>query len=159
MEAAGCVGDTGDSAILDAIAGVKDCCGDAAQSFELIRDRPPGFSVLTGEDAQFFAAVAQGADGGILAAAHVAPERYVEVRNALLTGRRQAALERWRALAPIVRLLFAEPNPAPIKHWLWREGLIASPELRLPMTGVSPALAAELDTARAETGARPARVA
>jgi 4-hydroxy-tetrahydrodipicolinate synthase len=46
---------------LDAIAGVKDCCADAAQSFELIRDRPPGFAVLTGEDAQFFSAVAQGA--------------------------------------------------------------------------------------------------
>lgn len=34
---------------------------------------------------------------------------------------------------------------APIKHWLWRSGLIASPELRLPMSGVSAALAAQLD--------------
>jgi 4-hydroxy-tetrahydrodipicolinate synthase len=45
----------------------------------------------------------------------------------------------------VVRLLFAEPNPAPIKHWLWRQGLIASPELRLPMTGVSAALAERID--------------
>ena len=43
------------------------------------------------------------------------------------------------------RLLFAEPNPAPIKHWLWRAGLIDSPEVRLPMTGVSAGLAARID--------------
>jgi 4-hydroxy-tetrahydrodipicolinate synthase len=41
--------------------------------------------------------------------------------------------------------MFTEPNPAPIKHWLWRAGLIESAELRLPMTGVSAALAARLD--------------
>jgi 4-hydroxy-tetrahydrodipicolinate synthase len=36
------------------IVGVKDCCADARQSFELLRDRPAGFSVLTGEDALFY---------------------------------------------------------------------------------------------------------
>ena len=45
------------------------------------------------------------------------------------------------------RLLFAEPSPAPIKHWLWRVGLIDSPEVRLPMTSVSEALAARIDQA------------
>ena len=32
-----------------------------------------------------------------------------------------------------------------MKHWLWRQGLIDSPELRLPMTGISPDLAQRLD--------------
>jgi 4-hydroxy-tetrahydrodipicolinate synthase len=41
--------------------------------------------------------------------------------------------------------LFSEPSPAPIKHWLWRTGLIDSAELRLPMTEVSAELAARLD--------------
>ena len=45
------------------------------------------------------------------------------------------------------RLLFAEPSPGPIKHWLWRVGLIDSPELRLPMTGISAELAQRLDRA------------
>jgi 4-hydroxy-tetrahydrodipicolinate synthase len=40
--------------------------------------------------------------------------------------------------------VFAEPNPAPIKHVLWRRGLIASPELRLPMMDVSAGLAKQL---------------
>jgi dihydrodipicolinate synthase/N-acetylneuraminate lyase len=45
----------------------------------------------------------------------------------------------------MARLLFAEPNPAVIKQMLCRRGLIASPEFRLPMMGVSAGLAKQLD--------------
>jgi 4-hydroxy-tetrahydrodipicolinate synthase len=124
--------------------GIKDCCMDAGQSFDLLRKRPPGFSVMTGEDVLFYNAVAQGADGGILAAAHVETAAFAAMRTALLAGDREAALARWNPLVDLVRLLFAEPNPAPIKHWLWQQRLIASPELRLPMTGVSDALATRI---------------
>jgi 4-hydroxy-tetrahydrodipicolinate synthase len=127
------------------IIGVKDCCADAAQSFDLLRLRPPGFAVLTGEDSLFFTALAQGADGGILAAAHIDPSGFAALRREVLTDQRKAALARWGDLVDPVRLLFAEPSPAAIKHWLWRAGLIASPELRLPMTGVTPGLAGKLD--------------
>jgi 4-hydroxy-tetrahydrodipicolinate synthase len=130
---------------LPAIIGVKDCSADAAQSFDLLRRRPAGFAVLTGEDALFYGALAHGADGGILASAHVDPAAFAAVRAALLAGDLAGARGRWSALVDLVRLLFAEPSPAPIKHWLWRAGLIASPELRLPMTGISPALAGRLD--------------
>jgi 4-hydroxy-tetrahydrodipicolinate synthase len=127
------------------IVGVKDCCADQMQSFDLMRARPAYFAVLTGEDALFYGAIAHGADGGILAAAHVETARFAAVRDALLAGRREAALRDWHDLVDLARLLFAEPNPAPIKHWLWRAGLIDSPELRLPMTQVSDALAARID--------------
>ncbi len=127
------------------IVGVKDCCADAAQSFDLLRLRPTGFAVLTGEDALFHTAIAQGADGGILASAHIDPAGFAALRRELLTGALDAAVARWGGLVDLVRLLFAEPNPAAIKHWLWRAGLIASPELRLPMTGVTPSLAGKLD--------------
>jgi len=127
------------------IVGVKDCCAEQMQSFDLMRARPPGFAVLTGEDALFYGAIAHGGDGGILAAAHVETTRYAAVRNALLAGRREEAVREWHDLVDLARLLFAEPNPAPIKHWLWRAGLIDSPELRLPMTQVTDALAARID--------------
>src|SRR5690606_21102997 len=125
------------------VVGLKDCCADAAQSFDLLCRRPAGFAVLTGEDAQFYGALAQGADGGILASAHVETAGWAALRTALLAGERPLPL--WRELESLARLLFAEPSPAPIKHWLWRQGLIDSPELRLPMLGVGGALAARLD--------------
>ena len=141
------------------IVGVKDCCADHAQSFELIRGRPADFAVLTGDDAEFFGAIAQGADGGILAAAHIDPEAFAEVRQLLLAGDRTGALRSWRRLVDLVRLLFAEPSPAPIKYWLWREGLIASPEVRLPMTGISGSLAARINHAiEGRMPAAPARI-
>jgi 4-hydroxy-tetrahydrodipicolinate synthase len=127
------------------IVGIKDCSADAAQSGELLRLRPPGFSVLTGEDALYYGALAQGADGGVLASAHVDTAAFAALRDAWLARDIDGARARWNELVDLVRLLFAEPNPAPIKHWLWRAGIIASPELRLPMTGVGPALAGRLD--------------
>jgi 4-hydroxy-tetrahydrodipicolinate synthase len=127
------------------IAGVKDCCADQAQSYDLIRRRPDGFTVLTGEDAQFYAAIGAMGDGGVLATAHADPAGFADVRRAVLEGRFVDALRQWDRMVDLVRLLFAEPSPAPIKHWLWRQGLILSPELRLPMVAVSPGLAGRLD--------------
>jgi 4-hydroxy-tetrahydrodipicolinate synthase len=127
------------------IAGVKDCCADQVQSFDLTRAKPASFAVMTGEDALFYNALTQGADGGILAAAHVETARFASVRNMFLSGDQQGALRAWRALVDLPRVLFAEPSPAPIKHWLWRAGLIDSPEVRLPMTGVSDMLAARIE--------------
>jgi len=129
------------------IIGLKDCAADAAQSAELLRRKPAGFSVLTGEDAQFHAALAQGADGGILATAHLRTEGFAQVRAQLLAGNNAAAREIWHGLIDLVRLLFAEPSPAPVKFCLWQQGLITSPEVRLPMTEVTTALAARLSGA------------
>ena len=127
------------------IAGLKDCSADRKQSLDLLRRRPAGFAVLTGEDAQYHEALADGADGGILASAHVETATFAQVWQMLAAGRSDDALSRWQSVAELARLLFAEPSPAPIKHWLWRTGLIRSAEVRLPMTEVSAELAARLD--------------
>jgi 4-hydroxy-tetrahydrodipicolinate synthase len=127
------------------IAGLKDCSADLEQSLDLLRRRPAGFAVLTGEDAQFHEALIDGADGGILASAHVETETFARIRELVVAGERDAALSHWRSVADLTRLLFSEPSPAPIKYWLWRTGLIDSAEVRLPMTQVSAGLAAHLD--------------
>lgn len=127
------------------IVGVKDCSANAAQSFDLLRRRPKDFAVLTGEDAQFYSALTQGADGGILMSAHIAATAFAAIRNKLMAGDQAGALADWHELSPLPELLFAEPSPAPVKHWLWRLGLIDSPEVRLPMTGISEALAQRID--------------
>jgi 4-hydroxy-tetrahydrodipicolinate synthase len=127
------------------IVGVKDCCGDTLQTMELLRKRPPGFAVLTGEDALFYGALVRGSDGGILASAHVATEAFAKVRQTMLAGDQLRASAQWRQLSDIPRLLFSEASPAPLKYWLWRTGLIDSPAVRLPMTPISAGLAGHLD--------------
>lgn len=127
------------------IVGAKDSSGSIAQSLDLLVRKPQGFSVLTGEDALYFTMMANGADGGILAASHLMTERFVEVGRRFASNDVKGAREAWAPLANFVPLLFAEANPMPIKYCLWRQGLIASPECRLPLTCISDALARRLD--------------
>ena len=127
------------------IVGVKDCCADAMQSFDLVRERPGGFAVLTGEDALFYDALTHGADGGILASAHIETAVFAGIVKLLAEGNQAQALSEWRTLSDLPRLLFEEPSVASIKHWLWRTGLIDSPEVRLPLVNVTNELAGRLD--------------
>ena len=128
------------------IVGLKDCGADRNQSLDLLRRRrPDDFAVLTGEDGGYHEALTDGADGGILASAHIETEIFAQIGKLMAAGERDTARSHWRSVADLTRLLFSEPSPAPIKHWLWRAGLIDSPEVRLPMTEVSEELAALLD--------------
>jgi len=127
------------------IVGLKDCCADREQSIDLLRRRPAGFRVLTGEDAQYHNALIDGADGAILLSAHVETQAFAAVRTMLWEGNQEAAAAQWNGVADLTRLLFAEPSPSPAKHWLWRSGLIDSPKVRLPMVPVSTELADLLD--------------
>ncbi|MEW6642569.1 MAG: 4-hydroxy-tetrahydrodipicolinate synthase [Pseudomonadota bacterium] len=127
------------------IVGIKDSSGSLAQSLDLLALRPKGFSVLTGEDPLFFTMLANGADGGILAACHLATDAFVAVAELMAANDQHGALARWTPLARLIPKLFQEPNPVPLKYALWRQGLISSPECRLPLTPISSALARELD--------------
>lgn len=133
------------------IVGLKDCCADRAQSIDLLRRRPAGFRVLVGEDAQYYEALTDGADGAILLSAHIETGTFAAVHSLLKEGKREAARARWETVYDLTRLLFAEPSPAAAKYWLWRTGLIESAEIRLPMVEASGELAARLD---AEIGRR-----
>ena len=133
------------------IVGVKDSSGSIAQSLELLARKPADFSVLTGEDALYFTMMANGADGGILAASHLHDGGLRRGRTAIRAPTTSPArAPPGRRLRPSCRCLFAEANPMPIKYLLWRQGLIASPECRLPLTRISDALARRLDAATAE---------
>jgi len=127
------------------IVGMKDCCADRAQSLDLLRRRPRGFRVLTGEDAQFFDALDDGADGAILLSAHVETEVFAAIAAEMKAGNRDTALLAWQSVCELTRLLFVEPSPAPAKFWLARIGLIDSAEVCSPMVEVGPELAARIE--------------
>ena len=127
------------------IVGIKDCSADRAQSVEFLKRRPPGFRVLTGEDANYHEALTDGADGAILLSAHLETDAFASVRTLLAQGDIAGAQACWDGVSELTRLLFAEPSPAPAKYWLARSGLIDSAEVRLPMVEVSTEVAARLD--------------
>lgn len=119
------------------IVGVKDCCGDIKQSMALLMNPPKDFSILTGEDLLFYLSLTLGAQGGILASAHLYTEQFVDVYQKVKANNSASALEAWKPLHDIVPLLFKEPNPAPVKYYLHQTGLIDSEEVRLPLTPIS----------------------
>ncbi len=127
------------------IVGMKDCGADRAASIELLRLRPAGFRVLTGEDALYHDALVDGADGAVLLSAHLETDTFAAVLAHLKAGDRDAAAACWQDVCELTRLLFTEPSPAPAKYWLARTGLIDSAEVRSPMVAVGSELAARLD--------------
>lgn len=124
-----------------AIQAVKDCGGSPEKTQALIAAGK--LQVLAGEDAQVFGTLCQGGHGAIAAAAHLHTGRFVAMCQAIAQGRLAEARVAHRALAPVIRLLFAEPNPAPLKAVLARQGLIGD-HLRPPMTAAAPELVARL---------------
>ena len=127
------------------IVGIKDSCGDIQQSAELLLDRPQDFTILTGEDTNYFMTLTMGGDGGILASAHLHTAEFLRIYGLIKGNDHQGALTAWKQLSPIIPLLFQEPNPAPVKYCLYKMGLIRSAELRLPLTDISETLRDKLD--------------
>jgi 4-hydroxy-tetrahydrodipicolinate synthase len=127
------------------IAGVKQAVGSIdLDTLEVLAGAPPGFAVLGGDDAYLFPTVLMGGAGTIAASANVATERFVAMIECGLAGKLEEGRAHAEALLPLVKRLFAEPNPSVIKGVLHALGKIPTPSLRLPMT---PASTAAVDAA------------
>ncbi|WP_083253880.1 4-hydroxy-tetrahydrodipicolinate synthase [Pandoraea sp. ISTKB] len=125
----------------DNIRGIKDCGGNAHTTQALIADGR--LSVLAGEDHQLLSTLTMGGHGAIIASSHCRPAHYAALYRAVQSQQLDVARVLFHALMPVVKLLFSEANPGPVKAWLAREGLLED-VLRAPMTSASPALAQQL---------------
>ncbi len=131
---------------------VKEASGNLSQIVAIIRDRPTGFSVLSGDDALTLAVMAHGGDGVISVVSNVVPRLVAELVTACARGDFTAARRLDTRLAPVVHAAFVESNPIPVKamlHLMER----AEDVLRLPLTALPAShhslLRAALDAARA----------
>lgn len=116
------------------IAAVKYATGGIDQdALDLLGDLPEGFEVLGGDDLFISPMLALGAAGGILASAHLATDRFVELAAAWRAGDVARARALGHRLARLSAALFAEPNPTVIKGVLHARGLIPTPDVRLPL--------------------------
>lgn len=114
------------------IVGIKEASDDREQILEILKGRPEGFSVLSGNDDQTLDLMLGGADGVISVASNVVPKDVVEMVNALRNGRREDAEAMHERLLPLFRNCFVESNPIPAKAALAAMGLMEN-ELRLPL--------------------------
>ena len=118
------------------IAGVKEASADMQQVMTILRDRPDGFVVLSGEDHLTLAMVGLGAEGVISVAANEVPARMSEMVEAALAGDSGAARTLHEQLLPLMRLNFIETNPVPVKTALEMMGHFTA-HFRLPLCEIS----------------------
>lgn len=123
------------------VTALKDCGGNQAATMQLIADDV--LDVLAGEDLQTLSTLCLGGCGAILASAHIRPDLFVRLARHVENGDLHAAQQVFYRLLPMIRLLFEEPNPAPIKAALAMMGFMRD-ELRAPMANASPALKEKL---------------
>src|SRR5919107_939422 len=118
------------------VVAVKEASGNLAQIMEIIRGRPEGFLVLSGDDAMTFAMIALGADGLISVASNEAPRLMSEMVEAALAGRLEEARAAHYRLLPLMDVNFVESSPGPVKAALALMGLLEE-NLRLPLVPVT----------------------
>ncbi|HWV07063.1 4-hydroxy-tetrahydrodipicolinate synthase [Ralstonia sp.] len=123
------------------IVAIKEC---VAEHFGALQGGP--LDVLSGDDGALLDCLAHGGMGGILAGAHLRPELFVALVAHHRAGRIDEARRLAGALAPLAALLFAEPNPAPLKALLSAQGSIGA-DTRAPILPVSESLHRRLMTA------------
>lgn len=119
----------------DNIVATKEASGDVSQIMEILRQRPGGFRVLSGDDAITFALVALGADGLISVAANEVPDLLARMVNLALAGKWDEARDLHYRLLPLMEVNFIESNPGPVKAALAMMGLLEE-HYRLPLVPI-----------------------
>lgn len=122
---------------------VKEASGNLSQAAYILRDRPEGFFVLSGEDNLALATVAMGGDGVISVSANVFPDTFCCMIHAALAGNLRDAAPLNLQLHEVTDLLFAEGNPVGAKAALAIKGMIGN-NLRLPLVPASETLMAKI---------------
>lgn len=118
------------------IMAVKEASGMVGKIGEILRDRPAGFCVFSGDDSLTLPLVAMGADGVISTAANIIPRQMKTLVESVKKGRLSEAQEMNGRIMNLLRLLFEQGNPPGIKAALHSMGFCEN-SLRLPLTPVT----------------------
>lgn len=124
------------------IVGIKEASGDITQISRIIEEtQDEDFSVLSGDDAMTLPILAIGGAGVISVAANIVPGLMVEMYESFSAGDLAHAQDLHYILSPLMRAMFIDTNPIPVKKAVELIGMAAGP-VRLPLD--------ELDAARTE---------
>jgi len=136
---------------LPGVIGIKEATGNIERACWLIKQAPKGFSIYSGDDGTAIALMLLGGHGNVSVTANVAPRAMADLCRAAVAGDARTATEIHFKLLGLHKLLFAEPNPTPVKWAMARMGLCGG-ALRLPMVPMSAHLEAGLEQAMREAG-------
>ncbi|XOV68219.1 MAG: 4-hydroxy-tetrahydrodipicolinate synthase [Fluviicola sp.] len=118
------------------IVAMKEASGDFAQIMEIIRNKPEGFGLLSGDDAITMPMIAAGAEGVISVVANAFPKRFAQMVHASQQGELALAREAHYDLLPITHMLFEEGNPGGVKASLTNQKIM-KPTMRQPLYPIS----------------------
>jgi 4-hydroxy-tetrahydrodipicolinate synthase len=134
------------------IVAIKEASGNLAQVTEILRNRPAGFSVLSGDDAMTLAIMAVGGEGVISVVSNATPRLMARLVDWCARGDFAEARALAMRLTPWFETAFIDSNPIPVKAALSMMGKIEN-SLRLPLVpladGHVAALRAALENAEA----------
>jgi len=120
------------------IAAIKEASGDLAQIMAILRDRPAGFRVLSGDDAVTLPLMALGADGIVSVASNEVPDQMAKLADLALAGRWDDARALHYRLLPLMEVNFIESSPGPVKAAMAMLGLLEE-QFRLPLVPIKEA--------------------
>jgi len=133
------------------VAGVKEATGSVDQAIDVVRLCKAGFGVYSGEDSLTFSLMALGGKGVISTVANIVPKEMAELAQACLKGDWEKGRKLQFQIVPLIRAVFIETNPIPIKTALSLMGKCRG-DLRLPLTPMSEGNLKKLKTAMADFG-------
>lgn len=133
------------------VAGVKEATGSVDQAIDVIRLSQGRMAVYSGEDSLTFSLMALGGKGVISTVANIIPRAMSDLTQACLRGEWEKGREIQFKLIPLIRSVFIETNPIPVKTALSLMGKCTA-ELRLPLTPMSEGALKILKRAMADFG-------
>ena len=136
------------------IIAVKEASANLEQIMTILRDRPAGFSVLSGDDSWTYSLLALGGDGVISVASNEIPAEMARLCALARAGDWTGARALHERLLDLMRINFISPNPVPVKAALAEMGLI-SDVLRQPLLPLADELRPRLFEVMAALGLLP----
>lgn len=127
------------------------CCMKAAEGScekvtDYVRTLGPDYSVMSGDDGLTLPFMSAGAKGVISVASNLVVNPLVEMVQAANNNDFARARESYLKYYSFFRGIFMEPNPVPIKYCLYKAGIIATDEVRLPLAPLDATTRAALDS-------------
>ena len=114
------------------IVAIKEASGNIAQMDEIIKNKPEGFDVISGDDGITFPLITLGAVGVISVLGNAFPREFSRMTQLALEGDYVNALPIHHQFAEMCNLLFVDGNPAGVKAMLSIMGMVEN-KLRLPL--------------------------